>query len=89
MNGTILASLNKHVNTISAEIIEQLPGDYKLSYSYDAFKDQPERVLKFTLEFLNSIDAAGSAMYCKINSTLLTPLKILLNKIFIRLGNHW
>lgn len=54
----ILAPLNKDVSKINAEIIEQLPGDYKVYKSYDSLKDQPEAALQFTPEFLNSIDIA-------------------------------
>ena len=54
----ILAPLNKDVNKINAEIIEKLPGEYRVNKSYDSVKDQPEGGLEFTSEFLNSVEMA-------------------------------
>ncbi|XP_055871668.1 uncharacterized protein LOC129923663 [Biomphalaria glabrata] len=54
----ILAPLNKDVNLINCELIDRLPGEEKVYFSFDSIKDMSEGTLQFTTEFLNSIDIA-------------------------------
>lgn len=46
----ILVSLNKYVYKINAEIIQKLPGEYKIYQRYDSVKNQPEEALQVTIQ---------------------------------------
>jgi len=52
----ILVPLNKIVKKINDDIVAKLPREYKINYSHDSMKDQPEGAVEFTTEFLNNVN---------------------------------
>ena len=51
--------LNKDADRINRDVITKLSRVYKIYYSHDTVKDQPERALELTTEFLNAVNISN------------------------------